>query len=851
MKREKMGAKLWWSLLVLLLAAISSPFFPVQAMAMTAVDLLPSLDGELAKPTAVAVDGQGRVYVAEPLNNRVTIFSQGGVLLAEHTGPARPISIAVDAAGRIYVGSALNGNVTVYAAGLQELFKLGKGDGEFVQPADIDIDESGQIYVTDKDRSSVGVYSPSGQLRKSIATPGSGDGQLHHPSSLAIDSAASELAIIDHQQIWDSFSQAWVDGSRIQFFSTEGTFRRSYAKFGYDMNTGQLPRPIQVTVDKASRVYVTDSRLNKVMVFTNSNTFLGEIDNSGTPLRTPLGLTMSPTGRLYVTAMLGGRVNVFGIDDYSAMAVLPANLGFTATEGGYAPGPQEVTITNSGKNELTWTATTIFPWLNLPATGGSLSPAASVTIPVEARPEGLIPGSYQGRVKISGTGMEEEVTVTLTVKDNPLQVHPEILSFTAAAGTTPAARVLRIANGGSGPLSWSAVADQAWLNVSRGAGSAPDSLNVYASSSNLAAGSYAATIKFNNQTNGGNRTVQVTLTVNGSATTPADAPALPQPGAGEVKAGGKKWRMSQPVPGTALRGVWAASGGNALAVGDRGTILKYDGKKWAALGSGTGSALHSVWGSSAEDLYCVGDAGLALHADGTTWEPVDSGTDETLLDVWGTTGTGVLAAGFYGIILDDTFTAAHASGVALRSIWGSSAADLFAVGESGAVLRSDGASWKTMVSGTSRWLNAVWGSSGADVFAVGEGGTIIHYDGGGWKTMASGVSETLHGVYGDGPDDVYAVGDNGVVLHYDGASWQTILAGGISLRDVWTADRLVIAVGDDGMILTGMAGAFPWPIINGNIAISSQERKRKLNKAVKDQSVIDLQNPLLKKPETR
>jgi len=63
----------------------------------------------------------------------------------------------------------------------------------------------------------------------------------------------------------------------------------------------------------------------------------------------------------------------------------------------------------------------------------------------------------------------------------------------------------------------------------------------------------------------------------------------------------------------------------------------------------------------------------------------------------------------------------------------------------------------------------------------------------------------LHGVSGDAQDNVYAVGDNAVVLHYDGTAWNLLLAGGISLRDVWTADRLVVAVGDDGMVLTGRA----------------------------------------------
>jgi hypothetical protein len=162
--------------------------------------------------------------------------------------------------------------------------------------------------------------------------------------------------------------------------------------------------------------------------------------------------------------------------------------------------------------------------------------------------------------------------------------------------------------------------------------------------------------------------------------------------------------------------------------------------------------------------------------------------------------------GGYGMILNLNQATAGYEDPALRAIWGSSANDVFAAGESGAILHSTGASWSAMASDTSQWLNALWGSSENDVFAVGENGTIVHYNGTIWSTMESGVYETLRGVYGDAPDNVYAVGDNAVVLHFDGAAWSVLLAGGISLRDVWVTDRLVVAVGDDGLILTGKGG---------------------------------------------
>jgi len=294
-----------------------------QAAAMPFFEALPSLDAQVDKPAAVAVDGAGWVYVVESTGNRLRIFAQGGGQLAEITGLAKPISAAVDGAGRIYVGSAQLGSVTVYDEDRRELFKLGEGNGEFWEPADIDLDASGRVYVTDRAGNTIRIYSSSGQYLQSIGTPATtppaGNGQLWCPASLAIDPASSELVVLDQQQTWDPYARTWIHGARIQFFSMDGAFLRSYEKFGYDQNAGQLIKPAGVAVDSSSRVYVSDSRLQKIMVYDNTNTFLGIIDNSLAPLRTPMGMALSSTGRLYVAAMLAGRVDVFGLDDYEAL----------------------------------------------------------------------------------------------------------------------------------------------------------------------------------------------------------------------------------------------------------------------------------------------------------------------------------------------------------------------------------------------------------------------------------------------------------------------------------------------------------------------------------------------------
>ncbi len=71
----------------------------------------------------------------------------------------------------------------------------------------------------------------------------------------------------------------------------------------------------------------------------------------------------------------------------------------------------------------------------------------------------------------------------------------------------------------------------------------------------------------------------------------------------------------------------------------------------------------------------------------------------------------------------------------LSGVWGSSGSNVFAVGDLGTILHSNGSSWSAMSSGAGNNLSGVWGSSGSNVFAVGDWGTILHY---GNELFASG-----------------------------------------------------------------------------------------------------------------
>jgi DNA-binding beta-propeller fold protein YncE len=62
--------------------------------------------GELRGPHAIAMDGEGRLFVADRQNQRIVIFDQDGNYINRWTQFGMPSDIAIDAEGRIYVADS-------------------------------------------------------------------------------------------------------------------------------------------------------------------------------------------------------------------------------------------------------------------------------------------------------------------------------------------------------------------------------------------------------------------------------------------------------------------------------------------------------------------------------------------------------------------------------------------------------------------------------------------------------------------------------------------------------------------------------------------------------------------------
>ena len=86
---------------------------------------------------------------------------------------------------------------------------------------------------------------------------------------------------------------------------------------------------------------------------------------------------------------------------------------------------------------------------------------------------------------------------------------------------------------------------------------------------------------------------------------------------------------------TNLNAVNGYSDSAVWAVGDQGTIVRWDGASLTFETSGTTSNLRGVWAVDADHVYAVGDGGTILERTGGAWMAVGVGaTRQVLTAVW-------------------------------------------------------------------------------------------------------------------------------------------------------------------------------------------------------------------------
>lgn len=159
----------------------------------------------LINPTGLALDNENRfLYVSDVANDQVLVYDADSLKLLRKIGTggkghtlttpgdfAKPTGVAVDHDGNLYVADMLNARVEVFDADgnfVRAFGKRGDGPGYFEMPKGIAVDSDGHIWVSDSMQNRVQVFSQEGELLIYMGTvQGLLPGQFSGLQFIAID----------------------------------------------------------------------------------------------------------------------------------------------------------------------------------------------------------------------------------------------------------------------------------------------------------------------------------------------------------------------------------------------------------------------------------------------------------------------------------------------------------------------------------------------------------------------------------------------------------------------------------------------------------------------------------------
>ena len=369
------------------------------------------------RPTGVAVDGSGNVYVADrdshkirkiALNGDVTTFAGSGIRGSTNAnGTAAsfdyPSGVAVDGDDNIYVTNSFDHKIRKIAPNGDVTTHAGSGDSgstdangtaaSFNSPYGIAVDDSGNVYVADKSNHKIRMIALNGDVTTLAGSGGSGStdangtaASFNSPHGVAVDGSGN-VYVSD------------TSNDKIRKIAPNGdvtTLAGSGRRGGTDANgtAATFEYPPGVAVDDSGNVYVADYGNHKIrkITTTSSATLTGDStgkagvhnvvleanDGNGGVVQQSFTVTVNNPPGFTVSAVAGsgtteaGGTDTFTVvldaepssdvvidvtsDDTGEVKVSNANLTFTSANWDTA---QTVTVTGVDDNivDATQTAT--------------------------------------------------------------------------------------------------------------------------------------------------------------------------------------------------------------------------------------------------------------------------------------------------------------------------------------------------------------------------------------------------------------------------------------------------------------------------------------------------------------
>ena len=258
--------------------------------------------GQFDSPSAIALDNNGNVFIADTGNSRIEKFSTTGgflgtIKIAENDRgqPSEPSGIAVDHTGCMYVANASKQCVEKLASDGTLIAEWKGPDPGFYGPRRIAIGRDESLYVVDQGRTRIVKFKLDGRVLSVWGSKGSGDSQFDDPTSVAVDLKTDKVYVADPRN------------KRIQVFDSSGKLLNKWLVPEW----GQANGFEDLTVDSESGLlYASSSNMNTVLIFDLNGTRIGSLTPKPPAiLDAPSGLALRDR-KLYVLNRDSNRVTI-------------------------------------------------------------------------------------------------------------------------------------------------------------------------------------------------------------------------------------------------------------------------------------------------------------------------------------------------------------------------------------------------------------------------------------------------------------------------------------------------------------------------------------------------------------
>jgi sugar lactone lactonase YvrE/DNA-directed RNA polymerase subunit RPC12/RpoP len=212
--------------------------------------------GRFQDARSVAVDGAGRIYVAEYSGGRVQVFDSAGTFLTQWMAdPRMPlVDMAADRGGTVYI--VQSGRIRRFEGATGRA--LGEWRSQDLRYEDVTVALDGSLWAVSDDE--VMHLSRDGAVERRIDIKEAVDEDAD-PARVAV-SGTGELYVLDH---WKA---------HVYHLNPQGRF---VDRFG----GGGFPAPEDVAVDGRGRVYVSDLGSSAIQVFDGNGQPVGSVGQGG------------------------------------------------------------------------------------------------------------------------------------------------------------------------------------------------------------------------------------------------------------------------------------------------------------------------------------------------------------------------------------------------------------------------------------------------------------------------------------------------------------------------------------------------------------------------------------------